>query len=873
MRCVAVRSMIKMYKTSFPPNPSRKHTRGKRGKVYEGCADLQCEFELDKASNSRVRKDPRDAIKQANADTKHKLLRGYKGKKARPGPKWTTSTLVPAQEKPGAKHTEAKLANKQRVKGRDKQLNKHGVSKKMRRAIEDFERVEHVEKSFMSAFAKYRRTGEIRLPSPTLIAKWRLLPAVDGKLRQYLRKLLIMAGIEPDPGPNTPIKYKGLLACCRKNRAAAIEYIRERRCLRSCSRYSSEELALIIFKMLLKQGIEANPGPGKKLNVKRKKGKEPQSSLLLDDFGVCVHCGKVLDGTIEGKMPQAVEFVDDVARCVSCQVPLDRVDKFKYSHPKWELPAKPSAPPVTEMPECPPVAQKEMAVDPPPTVPPPMNTDGASCSNTAKDPVVVKGPPPTPKVVSRKWANPRQIWNYVKLKFGAGPDTTAYVNCVLPPPVPETNFTDWLKARSEHEKAKKPKKLTGVKTTPVKLAVGTTLAAPAGKGTPPKPAPAGKGTPPYPAGAGKPAPGKGTLPLPKVDTSPPTPPAVLRGAVGSSEFDAKLIASTTQNERNVFFLKFVSNYFNPPVVLSTTTTPLRYECEKRIVANRGVTETRSPMDVHTIVFSHHTYSWRRVLDMLVLGSIVSMLFLGVASVYIQTFDLPRPQMPYHHVSAVLPYLYCDYVETGDYLRLHLVNNICVPRLSFFTLSVSWPSLTWWSKQLTSLFPEARYDLKAFPRVRPFFSLMSEEDLLDYELGETRFTLANITYADRHGQRVDPILRYQIYKIYYNYLSDLWLATRDVAVAMVVFLSIINGHEIVTKRIKYVPHLVSCVLNEYQTAPDIEFVKTSVRQKLLRQATLPLPDVDSVALMDGSELAVIQACQDSYFRAILPVVAH
>jgi hypothetical protein len=56
----------------------------------------------------------------------------------------------------------------------------------------------------------------------------------------------------------------------------------------------------------------------------------------------------------------------------------------------------------------------------------------------------------------------------------------------------------------------------------------------------------------------------------------------------------------------------------------------------------------------------------------------------------------------------------------------------------------------------------------------------------------------------------------------------------------------------TKVVWVVPHAVSCALCEYANGTTAEVVVTTCRGKLLRLATLPLPDVMHAALLAGTE---------------------
>lgn len=63
---------------------------------------------------------------------------------------------------------------------------------------------------------------------------------------------------------------------------------------------------------------------------------------------------------------------------------------------------------------------------------------------------------------------------------------------------------------------------------------------------------------------------------------------------------------------------------------------------------------------------------------------------------------------------------------------------------------------------------------------------------------------------------------------------------------------------------YVPHLVSCVLLEFDHDTSYAVAKQQVRPKIRRLAALPIQDVDAVALIKGSELVILTVLDDPNF---------
>jgi hypothetical protein len=54
-----------------------------------------------------------------------------------------------------------------------------------------------------------------------------------------------------------------------------------------------------------------------------------------------------------------------------------------------------------------------------------------------------------------------------------------------------------------------------------------------------------------------------------------------------------------------------------------------------------------------------------------------------------------------------------------------------------------------------------------------------------------------------------------------------------------------------RHLTYVPHIVSCLITEYDRGTNREVVENTIRMKANRLATLPVPDKDAVSLMEGS----------------------
>jgi len=54
-------------------------------------------------------------------------------------------------------------------------------------------------------------------------------------------------------------------------------------------------------------------------------------------------------------------------------------------------------------------------------------------------------------------------------------------------------------------------------------------------------------------------------------------------------------------------------------------------------------------------------------------------------------------------------------------------------------------------------------------------------------------------------------------------------------------------------VTFIPHVVSAVVLEYSRGTNLDVVRTTIRQKVRRLASLPVPDEDALLLLTGSEM--------------------
>jgi hypothetical protein len=75
-------------------------------------------------------------------------------------------------------------------------------------------------------------------------------------------------------------------------------------------------------------------------------------------------------------------------------------------------------------------------------------------------------------------------------------------------------------------------------------------------------------------------------------------------------------------------------------------------------------------------------------------------------------------------------------------------------------------------------------------------------------------------------------------------------------------------------ILYSPHAVSCVVSEFSHGCTSDEARATVRQKLLRLATLPLSDSIAAQVLDGSEQAALAVLDSQVFQSrTQPPVLH
>lgn len=71
-------------------------------------------------------------------------------------------------------------------------------------------------------------------------------------------------------------------------------------------------------------------------------------------------------------------------------------------------------------------------------------------------------------------------------------------------------------------------------------------------------------------------------------------------------------------------------------------------------------------------------------------------------------------------------------------------------------------------------------------------------------------------------------------------------------------------ELKTWHVPFIPHLVSCVVSEYDRGTNAVVVRSTIRQKIRRLACLPIPDEDALIFLTGSELVAEQLLESGEY---------
>ncbi len=214
------------YKVTFEPNPTRRHTRGKRGKQHEGVTDLQAEFDEFQRGQDwhqvRLGDVARTRAKQEKADLKRFSLHGFKGHDF---PNLSGDERLEAMRA---------VANRNRVKS-----GTGGLSKAMKAFVVE-ENLAHIPKhpsqpwnrktsvpkaaktsgakpfNLRSAVALFKRTGALPPVSSAVVIGLEAIGIDARALRRMIQLMLVREGVEENPGP--PCKFNADFVFPRRER-------------------------------------------------------------------------------------------------------------------------------------------------------------------------------------------------------------------------------------------------------------------------------------------------------------------------------------------------------------------------------------------------------------------------------------------------------------------------------------------------------------------------------------------------------------------------------------------------------------------------------------------------------------------------------
>lgn len=226
---------ISAQKIDFTPNPERRHTRGRRGKVTPGFTVEQTEFESEQLERSEewARKGSgrqRDRVKQERSYEKSRRLRGMHG-----------SSFA---ELTGTERRQAmeQVARRARVRSGTEFapsralrnfMSEEGFSKpkKLKRASGPQPKVFDLE----AAVNRFKRTRDLPSITGDVLADVQAIQKMqyngpNGKqLGLMIRAMLIIAGVEEDPGPKCAKKFKTLCrvdSCPNSGKVVPGEYLK-----------------------------------------------------------------------------------------------------------------------------------------------------------------------------------------------------------------------------------------------------------------------------------------------------------------------------------------------------------------------------------------------------------------------------------------------------------------------------------------------------------------------------------------------------------------------------------------------------------------------------------------------------------------------
>jgi len=195
---------------NFEPNPQRRHTRGRRGKVLTGISDLQTDFEEDRKEMAAARHShkERDDQKKQRAAGKKWAERGLRHRVGRKVTK--RGVVIQHLNEIHAEYVEDEPKRVQFTNGEKKERKKKFAASRRARLGMQGRRRRSNQKSAVSSsspvvvrpmYQQFKRTGKLPSCSVQAIRDGQRDGVTADQLKQLINAMLVRGGIEENPGP------------------------------------------------------------------------------------------------------------------------------------------------------------------------------------------------------------------------------------------------------------------------------------------------------------------------------------------------------------------------------------------------------------------------------------------------------------------------------------------------------------------------------------------------------------------------------------------------------------------------------------------------------------------------------------------------
>lgn len=202
---LAAKPAVSSSSVDFTPNPNRRHTRGRRGKILTGIADLQADFEADKDDRGGRRRTnlSLSRAKQARSDARHFAERGFRGKQHSERAQLRHLAESGFRKKPESKRgIERSQFVREKARARRVELGLEGRPRRETRRTR-LARAGKTDAVFnlKGAVNQFRRTGKVPKVSVDVVRAAEVSGVDPKALKRMIQRMLVMGGIEENPGP------------------------------------------------------------------------------------------------------------------------------------------------------------------------------------------------------------------------------------------------------------------------------------------------------------------------------------------------------------------------------------------------------------------------------------------------------------------------------------------------------------------------------------------------------------------------------------------------------------------------------------------------------------------------------------------------